>query len=148
MIPLSVEIADSSDFGPCDCCGANSRTVWGYLHRGDIAEAAYFVQWTLGQVDRHGVNFDLIVGKWGTGTSCHDRSAVSLEFRRTEKGPAFMVVDSSHRPVAASELVGKALGRSQVIGTPLARAAFECVDAIWLHDERIAEIVGGGTALK
>jgi hypothetical protein len=59
-----------------------------------------------------------------------------------------MVVDSSHRPVAASVLVGKALARSQVIGTPLARAAFECVDAIWLHDERIAEIVGRGTALS
>lgn len=76
--PIRREIADSSDFGPCDCCSANSRTVWGYLHRGDAAEAAYFVQWTLGQVDRHGANFDLIVGKWGTGTSRHDRSWSSI----------------------------------------------------------------------
>lgn len=125
----------------------HSRTVWGYLHRGDITEAAYFVQWTLGQVDRHGANFDLIVGKWGPGTSREGRSAVALEFRRTEKGPVFTVVDSRNRPIAASDLVGKALTRSRVVGTPLARAAFELVDAVWLHDERIAEIVASGTEL-
>jgi len=68
----------------------------------------------------------------------------SLEFRRTEKGPVFTVVDSKHRPVAASELVSKSLARSQVIGTPLAHAAFEYVDAIWLQDERIAELVRSG----
>jgi hypothetical protein len=33
------------------------------------------------------------------------------------------------------------LARAEVIGTPLAKQAFELVDAIWLRDERIAEIV-------
>src|SRR6187455_1276529 len=98
MIPLSIETAGSSDFGPCSCCGANSRTVWGYVHRGDVAVAAYFVQWTLGQLERHGANFDLIVGNWGDGTSRNDRSAVSLEFSRTQRGPSFIVVDSAQRP--------------------------------------------------
>ena len=141
MIPLTIETAGSSDFGPCSCCGADSRTVWGYLNRGDVVEAAYFVQWTLGQVERHGANFDLIVGKWGEGTSRTDRSAVSLEFRCTDRGPAFTVVDSVHRPFASSDLVGKVFSRDKVVGTPIARLAFELVDAIWLHDERIAELV-------
>ena len=54
MPALTLEVSESSDFGPCECCGAKSRTVWAYLHRGERTEAAYFVQWTLGQVDRHG----------------------------------------------------------------------------------------------
>ncbi len=140
MIPLTIETAGSSDFGPCGCCSANSRTVWGYLHRGDVAEAAYFVQWTLGQIERHGANFDLIVGKWGDGTSRNDRSAISLEFHWTDRGPAFTVVDSLHRPFASSDLVGTVLSRDEVVGTPLAQLAFEFIDAIWLHDERIGEL--------
>jgi hypothetical protein len=117
-----------------------SRTVSGYLHRGSATEAAYFVQWTLGQVDRHGAHFDLIIGKWGEGTTASDRCAVSLELRRTDSGPAFMVIDSVQRPVGSSDLVARALSRSEVIGTPLASAAFEMVDAIWLQDPRIAEV--------
>jgi hypothetical protein len=116
--------------------------VWGYVHRPDRTAAAYFVQWTLGQVDRHGANVDLIIGKWGTGADRPDRCSVSLEFRRTDKGPAFMVIDSRGRPVASSELVGKSLTREEVVGTALAQAAFELVDAIWLQDARIAEVVG------
>jgi hypothetical protein len=140
MVTLSVEISGSNDFGPCECCGAMSRTVWGNLHRGKSAEAAHFVRWTLGQVDRHGANFDLIVGTWGEGTTASDRCAVSLECQRTDWGPMFMVIDSAHRPVASSNLVGRALSRGEVIDTPLAQVAFELADAIWLQDTRIAEL--------
>jgi hypothetical protein len=117
-----------------------SRTVWGYLHRVKTVEAAYFVQWTLGQVDPHGANFDLIVGTWGEGTTASDRCAVSLECQRTPRGPMFMVTDSAHGPVASSDLVGRALSRGEVMDTPLAQVAFELVDAIWFQDKRIAEI--------
>lgn len=140
MAALSVEISGSNDFGPCDCCGAKSRTVWGYLHRGESTEAGYFVQWTPGHVERHGANFDLIIGKWGDGTTASDRRAVSLEFRRTDEGSMFMVIDAANRPAGKSELVGRALSRGEVIDTPLAQLAFEMVDAIWLQDSRIAEI--------
>jgi hypothetical protein len=97
-------------------------------------------------VDRHGANFDLIIGKWGTGALRSDRCSVSLQFRRTEQGPSFMVIDSEDRPVASSELVGRSLARSDVVGTPIAQVAFDIIDAIWLQDERIAEIAGEGQA--
>jgi hypothetical protein len=97
-------------------------------------------QWTLGQIDRHDANLDLIIGKWGEGTTPGDRYVVSLEFQRTDHGPVFTVTDSAHRPAASSDLVGRALLRSEVIGTPLAPIAFEMVDTIWLQDKRIAEI--------
>jgi hypothetical protein len=34
------------------------------------------------------------------------------------------------------------LAREEVIGTNLAQKAFDIVDAIWLQDDRILEIVG------
>jgi len=142
MNELTIEPSGSKDFGPCECCGGQSRTVWGHAHGPAGTVAAYFVQWTLGQVDRHGAHFDLIIGKWGTGANRSDRFSVSLEFRRTDKGPSFMVIDSGGRPVASSNLVGKSLAREEVIGTALAQVAFDIVDAVWLQDDRIAEVVG------
>jgi len=115
--------------------------VSGFVHRGESAEAAYFVHWTSGRVLKHGAHFDLIVGKWGTLASRTDRSAVSLEFRVTENGPAFMVINAADRPVASDELVGNVLRRDDVIGTPVAELAFSIVDAIWLQDTRITEVV-------
>jgi hypothetical protein len=139
---LKIEPSGSKDFGACDCCGGQSRTVWGYAHGPAGTIAAYFVQWTINQVDRHGAHFDVIVGKWGAHAERADRCSVSLEFRRTDEGPSFMVVDSGGRPVASSDLVGKSLSREDVVGTPLAQVAFDIVDAVWLQDERIAEVVG------
>jgi hypothetical protein len=141
MSDFRVEPTDVHD-ASCDCCGRQSRTVTGFVYRDDHAAAAYFVQWTVGAVDSHGANFDLIVGRWGEGATSSDRSAVALEFRRSPDGPAFMVVDASSRPAGQSELAGRALSREAVIGTPLARIAFDIVDAVWLHDGRIKEIVG------
>ena len=141
MSELRIEPSGSKDFGPCNCCGGLSRTVWGYAHGPAAAVAVYYVQWTLGQVERHGAHFDLIIGKWN-GADRSERRSVSLEFRRTDQGPSFMVIDSTTRPVASNTLVGQSLSREEVIGTPLAQIAFEIVDAIWLGDGRISEIVG------
>ena len=136
-----VEPAGQKDFGPCECCGNNSRTVWGYVHEGSGTVASYFVGWTLGQVPRHGATFDLILGKWGEGASASDRVAVSLRFRRIETGPSFMVVDAADRPTGRGGLAAVALARDQVLGSRWEQEAYDVVDAIWLKDTRISEIV-------
>ena len=118
-----------------------TRCVRGEVHDGSVTHALYFVAWTVGRVREDGAHFDLIVGAWGEGASRSDRRAISLAFRRLDNGPSFMVIDATERPVAAHEDVGAALRRDQVIGTPLGQQAFDLVDAIWLHDQRIAEIV-------
>ena len=138
---LIVEPTGQKDFGPCECCGGISRTVWGLVHEGRRSLASYFVQWKVGQVLRHGANFDLILGKWGEGTGSDDRVAVALRFRRTDKGPSFMVVDATVRPTARGDLAGTALVRDQVVGSPWEQEAYDVVDAVWLKDERIREIV-------
>jgi hypothetical protein len=139
---LTVEPSSEKDSGPCECCGGTSRTVWGHVHEGSRSLASYFVQWKLGQVPRHGANFDLILGKWGEGTSSDDRVAVSVRFRRIEKGPSFMVVDATGRPTARGGLAGAALERDDVLGSRWEQEAYDVVDAVWLKDERIREIVG------
>jgi hypothetical protein len=142
MEEITLEIIGSSDFERCECCGRNSRTVWGLARRDGDAHAAYFVHWALGRVDDDGAHFDLILGRWGDGATKADRYAVSLEYRRTEQGPAFMVIDATERPIAHNELVGRALQRNEVIGTTLAIDAFELVDVIWVKDGRIDEVTG------
>ena len=44
-------------------------------------------------------------------------------------------------PVGASWRVARF--RDAVVGTPLAKLAFDLVDAVWVHDSRIREIVQG-----
>jgi hypothetical protein len=107
--------------------------------------AAYYVQWTLDRVPEEGAHFDFIVGEWGDGTTRDDRVGVSLELRWTLDGPSFMVIDAATRPVAESDLVGKALARAEVIGHPIAERIFGLADVVWASDERIAEVsIRGG----
>jgi hypothetical protein len=142
---FTLEPGEINDFGPCDCCGHNSRTVQGFVYRHGDAYAIYYVHWTVGGVSEHGAHFDLVLGEFGDGIPARARFAVSLEFRRAESGPAFMVIDATTRPISKSELVGRALSRSEVVGTPIAKEAFDVIDAVWLQDERISEISGGPT---
>ena len=134
-----IELDGSQDFGPCECCGDNSRTVWGLVHRENCTEAAYFVHWSLGKAAEKGAHIDLILGPFGEGTERADRYAVSLEFRQ---GFGVKVLDASVRSIARHSLVGRALAREDVIMTPLAQEVFEIIDTIWAQDVRIAEVTG------
>ena len=139
---LTIEPDDSNDFGPCECCGNMSRTVWGYVHDGDTMIAVYYVQWTRNKPD-HGAFFDLILGKWDDDSTPEDRQAVSLAYRWMETGGGFRIIDATKRPHVDTELASKALSREEVVGTPLAQHAYDVVDTIFDQDLRIAEIRGG-----
>jgi hypothetical protein len=142
MEELSVEPSGTSDYGPCVCCGNNSRRVWGFIHTPKGTLASYFVHWTLNRVEDHGANFDLILGEWGEYATAEDRYLVSLAYRLFENGPAFMVIDGHDRPSAKSELVGHVLRRAEVVGQPIAKQAFAVVDAILAQDGRVLELLG------
>jgi hypothetical protein len=139
---LSIETGLSSDYGPCPCCGDMSRKVSGYVYADNSAHAMYLVHWTLNQVLKHGAHFDIIIGRWGDGTTAADRSAVSLEYRITEKGPFLTVIDAHGRDHADGTLAKRALRRDDVIGKPLAKKVFAICDEIFLQDDRIAELHG------
>lgn len=142
MKAMRVEPTGTNDYGPCECCGNNSRCVWGFIHTPEGALASYFVHWTLSRVEDHGASFDLILGKWGDRTTAEDRCLVSLAYRLFEGGPQFMVIDGHERPAGKSDLVGRVLLRAEVVGQPIAEQAFAAVDAILAQDSRVLELLG------
>jgi len=115
--------------------------VWGFVHDGPGTIASYFVHWTLGQVQEHGACFDLVLGQWGEGATPADRVAVSLHFRHLDSGPSFMVVDAKDRPIGDGALAATILSRSEVLGSRWEATVYDVVDAIWLRDARVAEVV-------
>ena len=127
-------------YGPCECCGDISLLASGLLRRDQEPYAAYQVHWTKNQIVKHGAEFHIILGEFGDGTTAADKFAVALHFFVEDDRHGFMVVDADQTPIASNPLVGKALPRANVIGTPLAQEVFELVDAIWLDDENIAEV--------
>jgi hypothetical protein len=140
---FKIEQEKTQDFGPCDCCGSMSRLVAGFVTRDGESYAGYQVHWTLGQVERHGATFYIILGYWGESTLAEDRYAVALRYRCDAEATGFMVVDAQ-TAVASHPLVGRALTREEVIGTPLAQEMFDVIDFIWLYDDRILEITAHG----
>ncbi len=123
--------------GRCDCCGNESRCVWGMVYNDDVASAAYWMHWTVGHMNETGANLDLVVGRWGDEAGADDRVAIALLYRRQPDGSfALMVVDAASRPVAKEGLASGALGREDVIGTPLASQVFSLTDAIFEQDGR------------
>jgi hypothetical protein len=136
---LTLEPAGQNDLGPCEHCGHNSSVVWGYIHRAGATRAAYFVYWTLG-ISEHPANFDLIIGEWGDATTPAQRVAVSLLYRNDVEQRSFMVTDAQGRHTDTPDMVGRALTRAEVVGTPLAEEVFTLVDFILLNDSRIGTI--------
>jgi hypothetical protein len=120
-----------------------SRSVGGYVYGIDDPCAAYFVQWTLGQVPKHGANIDFIIGDWGHGKTATDRSAVSLEYHLTDGGPGVVVIDAHGRDHADGKMAKHVLGRDDVLGKPIAEDVFALCDAIFALDERLAELPWG-----
>lgn len=143
---FQIEQEKTQDFGPCDCCGSMSRLVAGLVYEDGDAYAAYQVHWTLGQIEKHGASFFIILGYWGEDTVAADRYAVALRYRADSEATGFMVVDADETRIASHPLVGRALRREDVINTPLAQEVFDIVDFIWLHDDRITEITHARTA--
>ncbi len=137
---FAIEPTNEQAGEPCPCCGGVSRSVWGSARRDDVLWAAYFVRWTMGQVALHGASIVFIAGAWGQDTTPSDRFMVGLEYRCTETGPAVRVQESHELAIANSDLAARALGRSDLVGKPLADDVFALFDEIFLHDDRVAEI--------
>jgi hypothetical protein len=138
-LTLEFEADNQAEMGPCADCGQETKRVWGYVYRADVATAAYFVEWTPTHPLKDAM-FDLILGKWGEAAGPVDRVAVSVAFRVLDSGPSFMVQDASLRRVGSSSLVSGSLDRNAVVGQPLASAVYEICDLIYLADPRIAEL--------
>ncbi len=123
--------------GHCDCCGNESRSVWGMVHQGEPTVAAYWLHWTVGHLSEPGANLDLVIGRWGDNTTADDRFGVALiHSEQADGNPSLMVIDAAERPIFDGDLARTALARGDVIGTPIAEQVFALVDAIYEQDGR------------
>lgn len=132
---------DSNDHGPCECCGSMSRMVTGFILDEQGGVAGFAVNWTLGQVPRHGAEFHFILGEWGDEARKEDRFGVAMHFFAAGAHSGYTLVDAAETPLANHPLVGKTKSREEVIGTPLAEKVFEFVDFLCVADGRLEEIV-------
>ncbi|UYO52669.1 hypothetical protein [Rhodopseudomonas palustris] len=139
--PDALRVSPEADHvtGRCDCCGQISRRVSGTIETADAAVVAYQVWWTVGHVAEHGAEFDLIIGRWGKGTSPSDRFVVRLHHFIAATGPWVMVQDASLAD-GRDRLAARALRRDEIIGTPRAAEVFALYNAIALQDARLAEL--------
>jgi hypothetical protein len=138
-LALQVAPIGSNETGRCECCGRVSRKVWGVVYRDRLTLATYYVHWTVGHVFETGADIDVILGKWGEGSSAEDRYAVRLAYRIFDHGPEMMVIDASHKHVS-NTIAAQCLKRSDVIGSPLAQNVFDICDAFLIQDQRLAAL--------
>ncbi|HEX5035718.1 MAG TPA: hypothetical protein VFX30_00980 [bacterium] len=138
---FSIELGKENDTGPCECCGQMSRTVWGYLSVDAVARAVYYVQWTLGEVKKHGANVDLVIGDWTKEATPAKRVAVSIVYRIGPNGPEFASIDPDHRPHANAGLADHFIPGRNVLGNPIAADSYAFVHAIFGQDPRLAELI-------
>ena len=114
MTRFRVELSGENPATYCECCGNETKTIWGYVYDSDRPAAAYFVQWTR-NAPTHYPNFDFLIGTWGTDTVETDRVLVSFSYRPARGGGAFTAIDGASRPAARSPLCKRALSRREVI---------------------------------
>lgn len=143
---LHIEQTGFTELGPCECCGSMSQLATGFIHCDEAESVGYQVHWTKGKIEKHGAAFYFILGRWGDGTTASDRFAVALRYRADAEATGFMIVDAGETSIGSHSLVGKALSREEVVGTPLAQEIFGLVDFIWLNDKRLSEITEADSA--
>jgi hypothetical protein len=134
-MPFTIEPGKATDLDPCECCGGRTRIVRGFVYDGRGARAAYVVRWAPGR-PQHDANVALSIGPWG-GASASLRACFTLALRTVER-PSFMVTDGAATPFAEhAELLGRMMSREEALASPLKQEAFDILDAIGEHDERL-----------
>jgi hypothetical protein len=123
--------------GHCDCCGNETRTIWGHIYAEENVAACYFLQWTRHEPS-HFPNLDFLIGTWGDNAP-KDRKLVAWLYNPS--AASFMAIDSASRPAAKSSLCNRALSRDEVLSdSRLMDVATQMIDAVWIGDPRVQEL--------
>ena len=46
---FTIEQGRANDLAPCECCGATTRIVRGFVYKAGTARAVYLVRWSVGE---------------------------------------------------------------------------------------------------
>lgn len=141
MFRIEFESRGEKSFGPCSCCGRESKTVWGFVFSNESPLAVYYVQWTPGHIPMTAF-FDLIFGDWSAGSQPKGRGLCSLEFQNVNGEPAFLAIDAAGRPAADGSVAGLVASREQFMKLPIKDQLFELADYVYYNDPRLQDLRG------
>lgn len=136
MSTLQIELGESGEAAPCECCGASSRTAHGFVYRDGDAYAVYYAGWSDGHPGRR-VSLAIAVGEWAEGTSPADRVSIGIRATRTPSSVDFMVLNSMESPWGDTPLLGKMLEREQALAHPALKGVVHVAEHIVRDDPRV-----------
>jgi len=136
MTTLRVEPAGEDNVAQCACCGAQSRSVHGFVYNDDDAYAIYYAGWS----DTHpekGVSIAIAVGEWSEGSSPADRTSVGITAKSTPSAIEFSVLNGDESPWAYTPLFGQMLDRDRALTHPRLKEIFHVAEHVVRDDERV-----------
>jgi hypothetical protein len=136
MSVLRLELGESRDAAPCECCGAKSRTAHGFVYRDGDAYAVYYAGWSDGHPGR-GVSLAIAVGEWTDGSSPADRVSIGILATPTPSSVDFMVLNPTESPWGDTPLLGKMLGREHALAHPMLKEAMRIATHIVRDDTHV-----------
>jgi hypothetical protein len=136
MNTLRLELGESREAAPCECCGGRSQTAHGFVYRDDDAYAVYYAGWSDGHPGR-GVSLAIAVGEWSEGSSPADRVSIGLSAKPTPSSIDFTVLNPGESPWGDTPLLGKMLGRERALAHPVLKEAFYVAEQIVRYDGRV-----------
>lgn len=140
---LHVELGDADRPSRCECCGQVTRTVHGFVYRGDDAYAVYYAGWSEGHADR-GVTMAIAVGEWGDDSAVSDRTSIGLRARSTASQIEFAVLDPDESPWGHTDLLGAMVPRAVALKHRVLKVIFEIAERVVRDDSRVAAFLQGG----
>jgi len=122
----------------CDDCGRAFGTVHGFLYQeGD----AYAVYHALLQREHPSTAVDLALsfGSWDEEATGGDRTRVGIRIWPDEAELKLHITAVEESSWGDSEIFGRMVDRSDVLGTPTEQDAMRAAEFVLAHDERVRE---------
>lgn len=138
---LTLETGPQETGEACECCGAQSTTVHGFVYRSGDAFAVYYAGWSAEHPER-GVSIAIATGDWDDGTGPKDRISIGLEARSTETEIRFSVIEPERSPWGDTQLFGVMLKREDALASGSLKPTLEIAEMIIRDDPRIGAFLG------
>jgi hypothetical protein len=142
MAPHGIEFNDKVKSFRCPHCGEESMTVWGWVLKDNAAHAAYFANLMTGHQEIS-ARLTISIGGWGEEDNLTKRKWVFIEARPIPGSYEMMVREPEESLYNGKAILGKALTRTEALGSPLMQESFAVADHIAHKDPAVKSYLLG-----
>jgi len=142
MASYGIEFNDKVKTFRCPHCGEESMTVWGWVSKENAAHAAYFANLMTGHQEAS-ARLTISIGGWGKEDNLARRNWVFIEARPIAGSYEMMVREPEESLYSGKQILGKALSRSEALGSPLVQEFFAVADHIAHFDPAVKSYLSG-----